>query len=100
MFHNCVPGTTDVHPQTIHAGLPVIVSDLPEMGRIVDHYACGWRVENTPGSILARVEALTLADIETARAGARRARTELHWAREAAYLEQIYRRLLDLPVTA
>ncbi|MCA9689407.1 MAG: 2OG-Fe(II) oxygenase [Nannocystaceae bacterium] len=24
VFHNCVPGTTDVHPQTIHAGLPVI----------------------------------------------------------------------------
>lgn len=77
----------------LHAGLPVIVSDLPEMRGLVTRYACGWCVENSPESIVRCVEAIGLKAIAEARAGALRARSDLHWANEADKLETIYRDL-------
>lgn len=77
----------------IHASLPVIVSDLPEMGGLVGRYACGWRVDNTPESIARCVESLDAGSIATARVGAARARVDLHWGNEATKLEAIYRGL-------
>jgi len=78
----------------LHAGLPVIVSDLPEMGALVDRYACGWRVGNTAGDIAERVAAISESDRVSAAIGAVRARAELHWNNEADKLEGIYRNLL------
>lgn len=82
----------------LHAGLPVIVSDLPEMGSLVDRYACGWRVGNTVGDIAERVAAISKSDRASAAIGAVRARAELHWDNEADKLEGIYRNLLAKPV--
>lgn len=78
----------------LHAGLPVIVSDLPEMGRLVSGYSCGWRVDNSPEAIARCVEALNSDAIAEARDGALRAAGELHWGKEADILEAIYRNLL------
>lgn len=82
----------------LHAGLPVIVSDLPEMGALVDRYACGWRVGNTVGDIAERVAAISESDRVSATIGAVHARAELHWDNEADKLEGIYRNLLAKPV--
>jgi glycosyltransferase involved in cell wall biosynthesis len=79
----------------LHAGLPVIVSDLPEMGRLVSHYSCGWRVDNTPESIARCVKTIEFGAIAEARAGALRARGALHWGNEADTLEAIYRDLFS-----
>lgn len=81
----------------LHAGLPVIVSDLPEMGALVDRYACGWRVGNTVGDIAERVAAISESDRVSAAIGAVHARAELHWDNEADKLEGIYRNLLAKP---
>jgi glycosyltransferase involved in cell wall biosynthesis len=83
----------------LHAGLPVIVSDLPEMGALVDRYACGWRVRNTEVNIAERVAAVNASDRVAAAHGAICARAELHWDNEADKLEAIYRDLLAEPVT-
>lgn len=81
----------------IHAGLPVIVSNLVEMGALVEHYHCGWRVDNSTEALSSRVKTITLEDMECARKGALMARKELHWKNEADKLVTIYRELL--PVT-
>lgn len=77
----------------LHAGLPVIVSDLPELRGMVRRYACGWRVEISPESIARCVEAIDSKAIAAARTGALRARSDLHWGKEADKLEAIYRDL-------
>ena len=81
----------------LHAGLPVIASDLEEMGALVDRYACGWRVGNDVNAIAACVSGVDPASIALRRKGALRAREELHWGHEADKLETIYRDLLSPP---
>lgn len=78
----------------LHAGLPVIVSDLPELGGAADRYGCGWRVGESAADIAGVVAAIDPAAIEAKRAGARRARDEMNWDREAVKLVGIYRDLL------
>jgi N-acetyl sugar amidotransferase len=81
--------------QYLHAGLPVIASDLPEMGAIIDKFGCGWRV---PPSADAISECLLTIDdraIAERRAGVLLARNELQWDREADKLAAVYK---DLPI--
>ena len=79
----------------LHAGLPVIVSDLPEMAGLVNRYACGWRVAGSSESIVRCVQGIRPEALPQARAGAQRARSNLHWGNEADKLESIYRDLLE-----
>ena len=74
----------------LHAGVPVIASDLEEMGSVVDRYGCGWRVQNNVAALAACVSAVDAAGLETRRAGALRARGELHWGHEEEKLVSIY----------
>jgi glycosyltransferase involved in cell wall biosynthesis len=83
--------------QYLHAGLPVIVSDLPEMAAVVDRWQCGWRVVNTAQAIMERVATLTASDVAGAAEGARRSRETLNWETEADKLAVIYR---DLSLTS
>jgi glycosyltransferase involved in cell wall biosynthesis len=78
----------------LHAGLPVIVSDLEEMGALVDYWACGWRVANTTNAIAVRSAGITRADVARAAAGARRCREALVWETEADKLSALYDRIL------
>jgi glycosyltransferase involved in cell wall biosynthesis len=83
--------------QYLHAGLPVIVSDLVEMAAVVNRWQCGWRVVNTAPAIMARVATLTASDVARAAEGARRSRETLNWETEADKLVVIYR---DLSLTS
>ncbi len=76
----------------IAAGVPVVVSDLPELRRIVTHYNIGWTA--TPGDPRAIAQAISLAleeprdprlDENLARAAA-----EVHWSRESRRLTEVY----------
>ena len=79
----------------IAAGIPVVVSDLPELRRIVNHYNIGWTA--TPGDARAIAEAISLAleqprdprlDENLARAAA-----ELRWSQESRRLTEVYEML-------
>ena len=78
----------------LHAGLPVLVSDLEEMGRLVDRYECGWRVGNTAESIARTVDSLTPERIVRAVAGAKRCRAEMNWQSEERVLVEVYEDVL------
>ena len=79
----------------LHAGLPVIVSDLPEMGAVVERYACGWRVGGDVASVAAVVASIGPADLAPRRAGARRGREAFNWDREENKLVATYDALLS-----
>lgn len=77
----------------LHAGMPVIVSDLPEMGILVDSYGCGWRVTNDVASLAALISGLDSVGLESRIAGALRVRHDFHWGREEVKLAAAYRPL-------
>lgn len=79
----------------LHAGLPVIVSDLDEMGALVDHYGCGWRANNDAAALAICVSAVDPVALESRRAGALRAKDDLHWGHEQDKLESIYSNLFE-----
>jgi glycosyltransferase involved in cell wall biosynthesis len=79
----------------LHAGLPVIVSDLDEMRGVVERYACGWAVPNEAEALVACITALRPEHLARGRLGALRARAEMQWAVEADTMAAIYTELLS-----
>ena len=78
----------------LQAGVPVVVSPLPEMAKIVVKYGAGVVMNDHSGEALtAAVYFLRHAVYETARNGARKAAEELCWERESEILLGFYRRL-------
>jgi glycosyltransferase involved in cell wall biosynthesis len=74
----------------LHAGVPVLISDLHEMGRFVEKYSCGWKTRNTAENIVEKVMMISRADIKIASAGAKKAKSDLNWERESKTLELMY----------
>lgn len=79
----------------VAAGLPVVVSDLPEVARLVEEWQIGWRAD--PGdaaSVAAALEAaLARRDDGELRRRLGHAASELTWAREKRRLVDLYERL-------
>lgn len=76
----------------IAAGVPVVVSDLPELRRIVNHYNIGWTA--TPGDPRAIAQAITQAlkerDDPRLHENLARAASELRWGQESRRLTELY----------
>ena len=82
----------------IHAGVPIVASDLPEVGRIVKGEKVGITIaEVTSQAVSTAVNALLNdeATWKTHRENCRRASQTLTWEKEKAALEEIYRPLLE-----
>ncbi len=81
----------------VAAGLPVVVSDLPEVGRLVRERGIG-RCSNPtdPASVaIALREALRMADEDETHARLRAAAAELSWTKEKGRLLSVYAGLSD-----
>jgi glycosyltransferase involved in cell wall biosynthesis len=72
------------------AGLPVIVSNVPEMRNVVEEYEAGWAIDETKGALRKLLSQLTANKIENARQGAMRARSKCNWEEEERRLLDIY----------
>jgi glycosyltransferase involved in cell wall biosynthesis len=83
--------------QYLAAGLPVVVSDLPQLRRIVEESACGIAVESGDPGAIGRALRDLLADPERLAEQGRRARTAVeeryNWGVSAAALLEVYARL-------
>ena len=73
------------------AGLPVIVSDFPEMSRLVDEWRCGWKVDVDVDTVATLVASLTADAVQTARVGARAFAESTTWEVEQTRLVAAYR---------
>jgi glycosyltransferase involved in cell wall biosynthesis len=72
------------------AGLPQVVSDFPEIARVVGPHDCGWTVPVEEAGILALVNAITPAEIAQKGANAVSARSLYSWEAEEARMVEIY----------
>jgi len=77
------------------ADLPVVVSDLPEMRRLVTERGVGWVTDSGDPADIARVlgEALGERDDEALHERVRAAAAELNWPHERARLTDLYAKL-------
>lgn len=78
----------------IMASLPVVVSDLPELRRMVTDHAIGWIVpddqENAINNAIQHIDRQALASCEQAM---RRCREQYHWGEQENKLLQVYEKL-------
>ncbi len=71
-------------------GIPVVISDFPEMARIIDRYHVGWKVKPKPEALQSLLAALDPADIERKTRAAVSAADMFQWSREKHKLASIY----------
>jgi glycosyltransferase involved in cell wall biosynthesis len=77
------------------SGVPVVVSDFPDMGEIVSGYRCGWAVEPSAEGLRQTIMHMSLTDLARKKANAQEASSKLAWRFEAATLVAAYRGLFD-----
>jgi glycosyltransferase involved in cell wall biosynthesis len=77
------------------AGLPIVVSDLPEMSRLVAERGVGWTTDPGDPADIARALELALEEGEdpALHERIRAAAAELNWPRERSRLTELYERL-------
>lgn len=76
--------------ESIAAGVPVAVSDLPDMARVIDEHECGWKVPLNEEAILRFVNGLTWREVEAKASRALIATARLRWSDEAPLLLALY----------
>ncbi len=83
----CVPNKLFEY---FNAGIPAIVSDLPEMSRVVDTHGCGWKVAIERQAIARLIGELTLDDVAAKRSAALSCRHNFCWECEEDRLLEAY----------
>ena len=74
----------------LHAGLPIIVPDYPELARLVKEFDCGWTLSGQADDLAAFVAHLTPLDVRAKADGVLRARERCAWEEEEAVLRAIH----------
>jgi glycosyltransferase involved in cell wall biosynthesis len=76
----------------IHAGIPVVVSDLPELRRIIKTHNVGWIVPAVePRQIAQTIESAFLSnELEEKKANCEKASKVLNWENEEKVLKRIF----------
>ena len=82
--------------EAIAAGLPLVVSGIPELSRMVKEYEIGLLCDPThPEDIAEKVEFLLRRDnLEQYRINVEKAQTQLNWQNEEKKLIKIYEEIL------
>jgi len=89
-YHFCLPNKLFEY---ILCGLPVVVSDLPEMVRIIDEHQCGWKVAATEDNVVELIQKMSPADVWNKAEYARACCHEFGWDKEEKVLLKMYREL-------
>ncbi|CAB1063929.1 hypothetical protein D1BOALGB6SA_8714 [Olavius sp. associated proteobacterium Delta 1] len=79
----------------IMSGLPLIVSDFPEMGRVVDSGGCGWKVDVEMNTLVSLIDRISWNDISVKRIKCLDLRKRIGWHTEEKVLLHIYRKLVE-----
>ena len=78
----------------IHANVPILVSDLPEMKQIVMDYEVGEIVENrNPEKLAIQIEKLLNSDLTQIKKNLEKATKKLQWKNEEKVLQNIFNNL-------
>lgn len=77
----------------IHAGIPVIGSDVPENRRIINEFDLGQLVSNTPVSISNAINEMANSDLSIYKDRCKKAADKYNWENQAVKLKNILDRL-------
>lgn len=77
----------------IHAGIPIIGSDVPENRRIINEFDLGQLVSNTPVSISNAVNEMANSDLSIYKDRCKKAADKYNWENQAVKLKNILDRL-------
>ena len=75
------------------AGLPIVISDLPEQAQFVAARLCGWITQSDDESLLKLLASITHQTLAKRRLAALRAASECSWSNEAERMLDVYRSL-------
>jgi glycosyltransferase involved in cell wall biosynthesis len=78
------------------SGLPMIVSDFPEMGKFVDENNCGWKVTVDSEALLKLIERLSYEDIFEKKNKVLKCKDNYGWHKEEETLLKIYKSMRRL----
>lgn len=79
----------------IHAGVPIVSSDFPEMSDLINHHECGWPIPVEEGAVRSLVTELTPSEIRERANKALAARRTLDWTDDRKALLTAYRQAVD-----
>jgi glycosyltransferase involved in cell wall biosynthesis len=92
-YYYCLPNKVFEY---IHAGVPVIASDFPEMRRLVQKVNCGWLVDVNAGALEKLLNSLSRRQVLEMRENVLAARDQVGWhTEEPALLEALNTALKD-----
>ncbi len=74
-------------------GVPVIVSDFPELGRVVDEGECGWKVTVEKDALYSLITNISKDEINTKRDNALKYGKTIGWQNEECVLINVYRNM-------
>jgi glycosyltransferase involved in cell wall biosynthesis len=90
-YYLCLPNKVFEY---MMAGLPMIVSDFPEMAALVEHHDCGWKIPVDAEALLALVKAISPKEVNAKSINACGARRHFGWHLEEPTLLEVYRQML------
>jgi glycosyltransferase involved in cell wall biosynthesis len=74
----------------VACGVPPVVSAFPELGRFVDEFDCGWKIQPDAGALRDLVEGMTAEDVAAKRNNTRNASLLYCWQEEEKVLLEMY----------
>lgn len=86
-YYYCVPNKVFEY---LTCGVPMIVSDFPEMAALVDAHNCGWKVPVSQSEINRIVARITKSEIESKREATLESRLRFGWEDEEPALLSVY----------
>jgi glycosyltransferase involved in cell wall biosynthesis len=85
-YYYCLPNKLFEY---LACGIPVLVSNFPDMSAVVDDYQCGWKITPAVDSMLRFLQDLSLEDVAQRRHAAGVAGQELTWENEKQRLVKL-----------
>jgi glycosyltransferase involved in cell wall biosynthesis len=78
------------------SGVPMIVSDFPEMGKFVDENNCGWKVRVDSRALIKLIEMISHGDIFEKRNNVLKCKDNYGWHKEEEVLLKVYKSMEKL----
>jgi glycosyltransferase involved in cell wall biosynthesis len=90
-YHCCLPNKIW---EFLTVGVPVLMTDIPELRRVIEHHTCGWVIEPKLEEVRRAIRELERSDIERCRRQIARNPHEFGWHIEERSLLPVYESLL------
>ncbi len=86
-YYYCLPNKLFEY---IHAGVPVIASDFPDMKSVIKEYGCGWTIDQSTDTLKNLLSGMSKSDVESRKKATERAKINFSWQQEEGKLKTVY----------